>query len=222
MKSLFICFGVLLFTGCSTLETYIENADKHYEVVPILVEQKLFKPRTVIMGNYSLVRQKDRFDDSFSFSLGSGFYNKNDSNYLLYRENTPVYAVVIASQTVGLTMANDSTLGITQRSLRFAGDSVTKELRIDGADKYLSVNDEIAGTVSITEYKSKNKNDSKGDWKIHTGFTVTVNGEEYGILALYNAGFYRSKSYSGKKDSEFDDRMAIYVLAVYESWNLKE
>ena len=221
MKHYLYCIAfILLLPSCTTLETYIDNTDSRYDVVPIVVEQKLFKARTLSMGDYDLIRQNYRFNDSFAISIGSAYYNNDSHSYILYREGSELYKIVIESQALGLTLGGNSSLEISKWFLRFGNDSVKNRCEIGGADTYLTINDELAGIISFTEYRSRNKNDPKGEWDFHTGFTVAINGEEYGILALYNPGSYRNKNYSGKRDREIEGRLAMYALAVYESWKI--
>jgi hypothetical protein len=228
LKLIYIFIGAALLSACTTLETYVSNADTQYERVPIVVRQGLFSPDTITMGAYSMVEQWGKLFDSYSVSgFGGTFYDKKSRSYLLYRDREALYPVMLTQQTVGIE-GFDWSISSSRYFIRFKTNTMIKECEINrsnsdvycgfDSDVYFEVDDDYAGTVVIRNYKSINKNDQSKAWTYHTGFTVTIDNEEYGILAFYNAAWYRNKIYAGKMDQTINDRLALYLLAIYENW----
>jgi hypothetical protein len=208
-----VCF--FLF-GCTTLQTYIENAESDYTNVPIVTKHVLIFGEQFIMGDYSLDYKGNTSELSGTF-LGNG--ETTIRNYVFYKNKIPLYKVEIAKWENKIQVNDSLTLySGTRRYIRVINNDRSKEEYTINMDKqlpYITYQDNFIGTVDINYYESKNKNDLEYDWDYHTGFSILVNNEEYGILSLYPTSLYIKNNHT--INDTMQDKLVLTILTTYAS-----
>jgi hypothetical protein len=220
MKSIYILVIALVLSGCTTLGTYIENAEYDYTNVPVT-----FKPTLLIfgeqfiIGDYSLVYKGNTDHGAVRTLLGDE--TTTGRKYVFYKNNVRLYDVEIVKQERAIQLSESATLytGL-KRYIRIVDrNRVRKEYAITSEQQlpYITFQDDAAeddatGTVTFTNYQSRNKNDLDYDWNYNTGFNIQVNGEEYGILAFYPVSLYIRAG-----NNDVPEQLALYILTVYIS-----
>jgi hypothetical protein len=205
-------FALLLFSGCVTHETYIRNEETYSQKIPIANKPTFFIfGENLILNDYSL-RFKRNTPDSVSYTLFST-YSRNVSGrrYDFYKDGLKLYTVDVITSDRELHAGSVSVTFDTKMAIVIYNDNSKEEFIINPNEQqpYAIFNDSNMGEIKFNFYKSRNKNTPQYDFEIITGFKITANNEEYGILAFHPPSLYL------KNNVEISDRMALYMLATY-------
>ena len=214
MKIMLFIFLLVLFTGCSTLATYISNVDSDYEIIPIKIEQGFLKKLKISAGNYSLQQTKSK---TFGFGVNNISWGKTGNKYIFYGNNTKIGETEIYRKEIGI-----GSLSISSRHNNIIIDGAAKEYTILGITNgnYAVYNDNLIGTVVIKNYHSINKNNPENKWTYHTGFEIFINNELYGILGFYPLPvLYKNK---GNTIKENEDRLMLYIITSFQTFREME
>ncbi|MDR0563178.1 MAG: hypothetical protein LBG73_10905 [Spirochaetaceae bacterium] len=217
MRITVIIVAVLLLTRCVSFETYVDNSADTYDVIPITVEDGFwfFKNRTISILNYTLTQKKQA-----SYETESALYRKQKGGVYTFRGNAePEYAVEIIGEATGLKLTS-SVIYTDRRYMRFQKKGgLQYEVTIPlMRNAELTIYYESIGNVVFRNYRSKNKNDLNSGWEFDAGFTVLLNGDEYGIIAYYRQpAVYLRK---GWNTTAYADILMMFMLAVYENYEL--
>jgi hypothetical protein len=212
VKYTFFVIIILCLCGCTTLETYIENSE-YYNILPI--EQK----RTFLFGeefrleNYKLVYKRDDSQLKEYFLYDEETITKK---YIFYNDNFQICKIEIVKWEQRVNLSQNTTLytGIKRyiRIIYNNGTEIKYPINQEQRTPYIIFEDNVKETVNINYYYSKNRKNPDQDWTYHTGFDISVNNEEYGIITFYPRSLYL------KKNQNIQDRMALYILATYVSY----
>jgi hypothetical protein len=207
----FIIVLPCLLLCCKTLETYIDNSNDDYTVIPIVKTSWLIIK--TVMEDYSLVyKENDDYE--------SDFMERKIRKYIFNKNGVLVYNIEIVSIKNGIRFTNGGFLfGKRELYIRIINkNGIKKEYVINENEyPYLVFQEDIDEIIKIIYYESKNKNDIESKWTYHTGFKIFVNNQEYGILALYPTVFYRKNDIENMVISN-KDNLALYILATYASY----
>jgi hypothetical protein len=208
--------GIFLF-GCTTLETYIENPENEYTAVPLIRKHPLIFGETFIMENYSL-------DYKGNESSTTGFFITKETTirkYNFLKNKTILCRIEIIKQENEIESSDGSNAIILdgKRYIHIVENNRSKKAYAINVDKksYLTYQDDLAGSININYYQSKNKNDLEHDWLYNTGFNIFINDMEYGILTFYPLLFYR-KNTNIRIDNNTYDKIILCALAAYASY----
>ena len=210
-KTILFMFLLVLFTGCSTMSTYVANADSDYEIIPIKIEQGFLKKLKIYVGNYSLQHAKSK---TFSFGVNNISWGKTGNKYVFYRNNTKIGETEIYQKEIGV-----GSLSISSTHNNIIIDGSAKEYSILGItdENYAIYNDNLIGTVVIKNYHSMNKNTPENKWTYHTGFEIFINNNElYGILGFYPHPILYKKN--GNITKENEDRLMLYIISSFQTF----
>jgi hypothetical protein len=216
MKNVLIFFAGIFLFGCTTLETYIENAENEYTSVPIIKRRPSIFGETFMMEDYSL-------DYKGSKSSATGFFVTKETSvrkYNFLKNKAILCRIEIVDRENKITGINGDTTVILsgKRYIHIIeSDRSKKTYAIDTEEKsYLTYQNDPVGSIIINYYQSKNKNDLEHDWRYNTGFNIFINDMEYGILAFYPLLFYR-KNTDNKIDNATHEKIILCILAAYAS-----
>jgi hypothetical protein len=211
-------FVLLLFSGCVTNETYIRNVETYSQKIPI--ENKptfLIFGENLTLNDYSL-RFRRNTPGSGSYTIPSVYSrNKSGRRYDFCKNGKKLYTVDIITsdkelnigtlfETVDVSVKYDINMAIV------INNNYSKEefkVNYDEKKPYVLFYDNNMGEIKFDYYKARNKNTPKFDIKFLTGFSISDDNEEYGILAFYPASLYL------KNNVEINEKMALYILAAY-------
>ncbi|GHU24998.1 hypothetical protein FACS1894172_10310 [Spirochaetia bacterium] len=204
--------AIVLFTlaGCTTLETSIQGMDTDYKKVPVSVE-KSFRKKSITMGEYSLVHNSNI---NVAFPIFNIYHSKRGAGYSFYANNQFVSGVEITTETTRIGTKN-SNIETAERTITYTGaDRSERKFSVIGriADSmYIVFQDSILGIISFEYYRS-------GKWNPITGFTILINGEEYGIFGFYKNPALYIRNQSKALDDKSNSRLALYILSAYQSY----
>jgi hypothetical protein len=209
-KYLFFIAIILSLFGCTTLETYIENSEYNYKTIPIEKKRSFIFGEEFVIGNYRLVYNED------NSSQGNN-YKETTRKYTFCKGIFPLYGVEISKMEEKNILSSLIGLVGIKRYIKVIYDNGIKiEYPIDNESSYVTFQDEDIKALDITYYQSKNKNDLEHDWTYTTGFNVTLNGEEYGIISFYPGSLYL------KNGNTLQDKIVLYILSAYASHVYKD
>jgi hypothetical protein len=214
-------------TSCTTFESTVQNSATDYTAYPIVSTHK-FLQQSLALGDYSLVfdRAINNKEDLPNFNLLDLFFTDKSTfsggKYAFYREKAKLCDVYIYQKS-NMTTKNGMTAGTSSRYIEVVkGQNDVQKYEIVsqlGSDVFLSVND---GTNVINIENYYNPNSKQGSiFKPLTGYKITVNGKEYGILAFYRTPVLYELKTALIKDTALKDDVTLYVLASWESWTMK-
>jgi hypothetical protein len=211
-RYLFLTVIILSLFGCTTLETYIENGEYNYKIIPIERKRVFIFGEEYVMENYRLVYNGN------NSSQGNN-YDETIRTYTFYKGAAPLYGVEISRLEEKDILSAIIGLVRIKRCIRIIYDNGIKieypikfEHPMNNEPSYITFQDESIKALDITHYQSRNKNDLEHDWTYPTGFNVTLNGEEYGIISFYPSSFYL------KNENTMQDKIALYILSAYVSY----
>jgi hypothetical protein len=215
IKNIYIFLIVLVLSGCVTVETYVENAAHNYTIVPITRKPTLLIfGEQFIIGDYRLVNKGITDQGKITSLLGEE--TTTSRKYVFYKNNDRLYDVEIIKWERGVQLGESATLytGLKRYIQIVDRNRVKKEYDITSEQQspYITFQDDTTGTVTITNYQSRNKNAPEYDWNYDTGFSIQVNGNEYGILAFYPPSLYVRTG-----NNDVPEHLALYTLAAYAS-----
>jgi hypothetical protein len=242
MKKAFFYILLMLVCSCVTLETHIENRDAYYKPIPITIPANTlftfdkggihihpeildthFEHKTLVMGNYFL-----RADTEIAHIPPNGskglYHASMKRSYSFYKGPLCLAQFELVTESRFFIFTNGSSIGSSKRYIRTIASNgiITKEitLNVPHADSYMNVQDVQLGQVVIGKYESRSEQQApESPWKYHTGFTIQINAEEYGILALYsNPQLYIRIGYSTVLDEKAQDQIVLYIFMAYESF----
>jgi hypothetical protein len=239
----FYIFTLLVLCSCVTLETHIENKDAYYAPIAITIPEntlftfdafgihihpevfnKHFEKKTIIMNDYFL--REDSTISNLPPEGSSGFYVTSvRGRYSFYKRALCLAQFEIVTESTLFIFTNGSSIGTSKRYIRTidSNGTILKEIILDApnSDSYMQVQDELLGTIVMGKYESRSEHQAPDSlWKYHTGFTIWINAEEYGIIALYKKPkVYLKTSYHDALDEKAKDQMVLYIFMVYESFN---
>jgi hypothetical protein len=198
-------------SACATTETVIPNADSDYQRVPISAGQKFLQKRKFVLYDAVLTHLRDSEKKSgllgvVSKTVKTGVYT--------FAADEFACNVEISSTTQGLGGV-DSYFTISKipvmRFIMSDGAKHEYETNPDG-DTYVTFADDLLGQVALVPYRSD------GARSAINGFTVSVNGEEYGVLAFYKEPALYLKNTAARLTPENRDRLSLYLLTAYEGY----
>jgi hypothetical protein len=208
-KYLFLAAIILSLFGCTTLETHIENSEYNYKMIPIERRWVFIFGEEFVMENYRLVYNGN------NSSQGNNF-EETTRKYTFYKGIAPLYGVEISKAEKKNILFSIIDLVEIKQCIRILYDSGIKiEYPINNESSYITFQDESIKALDITYYQSRNKNDLEHDWTYTTGFNVTLNGEEYGIISFYPSALYL------KNENTMQDTISLYILSAYASYVYK-
>ncbi|MDR0557122.1 MAG: hypothetical protein LBG43_04535 [Treponema sp.] len=216
-KYINILLASIFLSGCTTLETYIENVGNEYTAVPLIRKHPLIFGETFTIENYSL-------DYKGNESSASGFFVTKKTTirkYNFLKDKTILCRIEIVKRENKI--GSDSGGAIIfdeERYIRIIeNDRSKKEYAINMDEKsYLTYHDDIVGSINIINYyQLKNKDALERAWLYNTGFNISINDMEYGILAFYPLLFYRRNADNKTGDNTYD-KIILCVLAAYASY----
>jgi hypothetical protein len=215
MKVYDIFIVCLFLSGCITLETYIENVEYNYTAIPIITKHPWFFGEEFIMGDYSLNYKGNKSVSQASF----GQRETEIRAYAFHRNKILLYRIEIVKWENSIKLTDSATLYFgRKRYIRIIDNNGLKSEHSINNDKklpYITFRDDLDETININYYQTKNKNDIEHDWTYHTGFSIFVNNEEYGILAFYPVTLYLKNN--NKMYNNIQDKLALFVLTTYAS-----
>jgi hypothetical protein len=218
MKKHLVVFSFLalfIFSGCTTLETYIANETSYSNVIPI--EKKptfLFFGEVLSLNGYSL-RYKGSTPGNISYTIFSTYSRHITGRRYIFSKNEVQQCTVdiISSdrelQLGSLTATFDMEVAIVIHN------NYSKEefkVNLDEQQPYVLFYDSNMGEIKFDYYKSGNKNAPQYNYETLTGFKINTNDEELGILAFYSPALHL------KNAVEINDKTALFVLAAYASF----
>jgi hypothetical protein len=221
MKIKVMLLILVLFTGCSTLATYVTNVESDYEIISIKIEQGFFKKYIISIGNYHLQQTKNV---SSEISFGDLFSGKTGNKYTFYWNDTVIGGNEIYKKEVGIKSSNDSMI-LYNIYNNIIIDGLIKEYKIlskKSGENYVVYNDNLIGIVVIKNYYSKNKNAPKNEWDYHTGFEIIIKNESYGILGFYPKPVLFKKNGNKTITKEIEDRLMFYIITSYQTYREME
>jgi hypothetical protein len=206
--SISVCLVLFLFilSSCTTIESYIENADTDYTKIPITIGQSLVK-RTITLSNYRLSLEKtvNRKEDLPKTSIFDLFSNDNSTisggKYAFTKDNEQLCEVYIYTKTKEQKKGKQTTGSVSRYVAIVKGTKDIQENEIVhhfGSNTILTVADKEF-TIEIQDYDLSN-NKVANNLKVLTGYKILTNGKEYGILA-----FYKLPILYELKSSQLDD-----------------
>jgi hypothetical protein len=206
---------LFLFSGCTTLETYIPNETRYSNVIPIEKKQTfLFFGEKLSLNEYSL-RYKGSSPGLFSYSIFST-YNKNITGrrYVFYKNEIQQCTVDLISSDRELKIGDLTITYDMEVAIVISNNYSREEFRVNlnEEEPYVLFNDRNLGEIRFDYYKSRNKNTPQYDYESLTGLEISVNNQEYGILAFYSPALYL------KNAVEVNDKTALFILAAYTSF----
>ncbi|MDR1248012.1 MAG: hypothetical protein LBK63_01800 [Treponema sp.] len=208
-KHLFLTAIILSLFGCTTLETYIENGEDTYRMIPIEKKGRFIFGEEFVMENYRLVYNGN------TSSQGNN-YEETTRKYTFYKGAVPLYGVEITkSEEKGVLSAIIGLVGIKRCIKIVYATGIKIEYPINNESSYITFQDESITALDITYYQSRNKNDLEHDWTYTTGFNATLNGEAYGIISFYPGALYL------KHEHTVQDKIMLYILSAYASYVYK-
>jgi hypothetical protein len=217
MKNILIFLAGIFLFGCTTLETYIKNVENEYTAVPLIQKSSLIFGETFIMENCSLDYKGNEFSTTGFFTTKETTIRK----YNFLKDKTILWRIEIIKQENKIESSDGRSAIILDRKRYIhiiENNQLKKMYTIDMEKKsYLTYQDDLVGSININYYQSKNKNDLEHDWLYNTGFNISVNDTEYGILAFYPLSFYR-KNTDNSIDHNTHDKIILCVLAAYASY----
>jgi hypothetical protein len=196
------------------METTITDADTAYQRVPISTGQKFLQKRKFVLQDAVLthrydVEKKAGLLGIVSSTVKTGIYTFAADGFAC--------DVEISSTTKGL--------GGTDSYFTLSKIPVIRFIMSDGAkheyvitpdsDTYVVIKDDLLGQVAIAEYLSII---SEGKRPATSGFTVTINGDEYGILAFYKEPALYINNTATQLTPQNRDRLSLYLLTVYDGY----
>jgi len=210
-------FTLLLFCGCVTLETYIRNEETYSRNIPIGNKPTfLIFGENLILNDYSL-RFKRNTPGNVSYTILST-YSRNISGrrYDFYKKGQKLYTVDIITSNRELYIGSVLDVDVSVKydinmSIIIHNNYSKEEFKVNFNEQqpYVIFYDSNMGEIKFDYYKSRNKNSPQLEYEVLTGFRISANNEEYGILAFYPPSLYI------KNNNEISDKMALYILAVY-------
>jgi hypothetical protein len=231
MKKLLLSITALFLFNCATLVTHIENID-NYTQFEIIVPSSHFsfpgsRNKMLIMGDYNIVKtNKITFSaDEVSYTLNGQSYSSSvDGRYEFLKGETCLYKFEIITDKSIKKVSSVVSIENRRRFIRLINNdaAVKNKIELDAlnADIFLSVSDEDIGNLTISRYRSGNANSSQNsNWQYETGFIITIDDEEYGILAFYpKPKLYRNNRLNKIIDENFEDKVILYILMAYEGF----
>jgi hypothetical protein len=215
----FLPFAALMaalfcISACATTETIIVNADTDYQRVPLITEQKFLRKRTVLLYDAAFTHRYD--SEKKSGLLGVTSKTVKTGVYTFAAKGFAC-DVEISSTTKGLGGV-DSYFTLSKIPLiRFSmsGDAHHDYETTPDGDTYVTVSDDLLGLVTFKQYRSANAEDQR---PTVTGFTVIINGDEYGILAFYKEPAWYLSNTAARLTQQSRDRLSLYLLTAYEGY----
>jgi hypothetical protein len=207
--------ALLLFSGCSTLGTLVRDEANYSQNIPI--EKKptfLFFGESLTLNGYSLRFQKNTPGGTSYTILSTYSRNVVGRRYGFSKDGNQQYIVDVVSSDRGVQLGSisvtyDIEVGIVLTS---AYSKEEFKVNLDEQQPYVLFYDSNLGEVKFDYYNSRNKNAPEMGGETLTGFRISVNDEEYGILAFYPASLYI------RNNAGITDKMALYVLSAYASY----
>ena len=212
-----VLFALLLFSGCVTHETYIRNEETYSQKIPIGNKPTfLIFGENLLLNDYSL-RFKRNTPDNVSYTILSTYKrNKSGRRYDFYKKGEKLYTVDIIKSDKELDIGNVLGVDVSvkydiEMAIIIHNNYLKEEFKInlDEQRPYVLFYDSNMGEIKFDYYKSRNKNTPQYDYEILTGFKISANNEEYGILSFHPLLLYL------KNNTEITDKMALYILATY-------
>ncbi|MCL2558398.1 MAG: hypothetical protein FWE09_07960 [Treponema sp.] len=198
-------FAFSLF-GCATVQTFIgDRAD--YVEFPIETRRRFIFDIDHVMGAY-------RMED-----WGQGTSVFEGDNGRILRRGFSFHEGDLRLSRVELLQRETSGIifSLVQRFVRFVDNSGRSvEYEVDFTPGvYLSIQDPAIGRIDFNYIMDGGR---------HTGFDVLVNGERFGILALYPQPFRSGAlrpSFFLRRGNELSRDMAMYILAAHLSQQIR-
>ncbi|GAB6393468.1 MAG: hypothetical protein MdMp014T_2841 [Treponematales bacterium] len=227
-----IAAGAFALAGCATLATALPEGYAETGT-PIVAENGFFTPEQFTFGDYALVYQcgREKVEPGW-FSAGV----TETRHYLFYDHGKLAGEVILAefsrqtnfggnarnhNHAVIFNTPGALTVGFGIRKeirIALAGEEAqTVPVNLDKTGTYAAFPDRALGEVAFTRYESPNKNLPDARYTFFTGFTVSVHGADYGILAFYPPAFFARPSVS-PLPAVGEAAFALRLLAVYASW----
>jgi hypothetical protein len=221
--------GVL--SGCATLATQLPNesgwTERRIEKRPV---RGIFGEQFVL-GDYSLVYRGSETKTEVGWISEAA---TDIRNYAFYRGGTLLNRAALATferttsfggASKGQILTFDVPLlnGVSitsdiKKTIRIQMDEHTAmDFVISTArgEPYVTFKDPALGDVSFSRYESRNKNTPTSEYTYFTGFTCSVGGRDYGILAFYPSALFVESGVEADLDAE---NIALYVLSAYVSF----
>jgi len=209
-------FALLLLSGCVTHETYIKNEETYSKKIP--VEKKptfLIFGENLTLNDYSL-RFRRNTPGSGSYTFLTYSKNKSGRRYDFSKNEKKLYAVDITASNKELDIGNvlgvDVSVKYDNKMAIAVQNNYSKEefkVNLDEKRPYVIFYDSNMGEIKFDYYKARNKNTPQNKYEILTGFRISADNEEYGILAFHPLSLYL------KNNVEISDKMALYILSAY-------
>jgi hypothetical protein len=154
-RHLFLTAIIFSLFGCTTLETYIENGEYNYKMIPIERKWVFIFGEEYVMENYRLVYNGN------NSSQGNN-YDETIRTYTFYEGAAPLYGVEISRlEEKGILSAIIGLVGI-KRCIRIIYDNGIKiEYPMNNESSYITFQDESIKALDITYY--------------HQGIKMTLN-----------------------------------------------
>lgn len=214
LSGLFLFF---LLTSCASVQTFVNNPDVNYNRHNIVVTQTL-TGRSLTMGSYTLEYEKgiyqekeiSRSDDGTVAEVTQG------GEYSFKKDNGRIYDLKIFETGV-VTKTKTNSAGMTKKILQISKDNrfeaEYQTVNEMGKTEFLRVDQNGHPIVVAKYYKLNDNSDPNPLLALHTGFLITVDGQEAGILA-----FYPRLTYFEKKTPAvlLPDEVVMLTLASYE------
>jgi glutaredoxin-related protein len=205
--------ALFCISACATTETVIANADTDYQRVSISAGQKFLQKRKFVLQDAVLTHQRDNEKKSGLLGIASTTVKTG-----IYTFAADGFAcdVEISSTTKGL--------GGTDSYFTLSKIPVIRFIMSDGAkheyvttpdgDTYVTISDDLLGQVAIGQYRSI----ASDTQSAISGFTVTINGDEYGVLAFYKEPALYINNTAAQLTPQSRDRLSLYLLTVYDGY----
>jgi hypothetical protein len=205
--------ALFCISACATTETVIANADTDYQRVPISAGQKFLQKRKFVLQDAVLTHQYDKETKAGLLELTSTIVK------------TGIYTFAADGFTCDVEISSTTTgLGNTNTYLTLSKIPVIRFIMSDGAkheyvtnpdsDTYVTIADDLLGQVVIGQYRSI-ASDTRSDI---SGFTVTINGDEYGVLAFYKEPALYINNTAAQLTPQSRARLSLYLLTVYDGY----
>jgi hypothetical protein len=209
-------FAFLLFSGCVTHETYIKNEETYSHKIPIGNKPTfLIFGENLTLNGYSL-RFRRNTPGSGSHSILNYSRNKSGRRYDFSKNGKKLYTVDIISSNRELGIGNVLGVDVSVKynidlSIVIHNNYSKEEFKVNFDKKrpFVLFYDSNMGEIKFDYYNSRNKNTPQNKFEILSGFRISDDNEEYGILAFYPTSLYI------KNNVEINDKMALYILAAY-------
>ena len=206
----------LIFIECVALETYIKNEENYQQIIPIENRSTfLVFGERLVLNEYSLHYRNDT--PNISRNVFFGTIETTGRRYAFYKNKVRLYTVDVITSKRQIQFNENNYITINQEMyIRIIDNTGMKndfQINLDGKQPYVIFSDTISGEIYFNYYRSRNKNYLESEYESFTGFEISKNNEEFGILA-----FYPPASLYLKNDIEINEKMALYILAAYASF----